>query len=189
MSSSHRPFHQKYRPTNLDELVAKKSQLLDFSLLLERVSKESSLLINELRPISKKEAESICSLKNSDKKTITNISQNNNTNMNDLVSINRGEEKYYTAIDPLSFKLKKNKINNLFTKSSNNVGNKFRSNYFYLESQATFSESLKFLNNLQNYKMTILPICFLTNIQNRSNIIQNEGVPLRNIYVFNYPNI
>ena len=73
----------------LDKLVAKKNQLLDFPLLLEQISKESSLFIDELRPISKKEAESICSLRNSDNKNIRNISQKNNTNMNDFVSINQ----------------------------------------------------------------------------------------------------
>ena len=171
----------------LDNLVAKKNQLLDFPLLLEQISKESSLFINELRPISKKEAESICSLRNSDNKNIRNISQKNNNNMNDFVSINRNVQDLYTAIDPRSFKIEKNNLNNIFTKSSNDIGKKFRSNYFYVESKGTFSESLKFLNKLQDYKMTILPTCFLTNIKNRSNFIQNEGTFLRNIFVFNYP--
>ena len=173
----------------LDNLVAKKNQLLDFPLLLEQVSKESSLIIDELRPISKKEAESICSLRNSDNKNIRNISQKNNTNMNDFVGINKNIQDLYTAIDPRSFKIKKNNLNNIFTKSSNDIGKKFRSNYFYVESQGTFSESLKFLNNLQDYKMTILPICFLTNIKNRSNFIQDKGAVLRTILVFNYPTI
>ena len=174
----------------LDNLVAKKNQLLDFPLLLEQISKESSLFINELRPISKKEAESICSLRNSDNKNIRNISQkNNNNNINDFVSINRNVQDLYTAIDPRSFKIKKNNLNNIFTKSSNDIGKKFRSNYFYVESQGTFSESLKFLNKLQDYKMTILPTCFLTNIKNRSNFIQDEGTSIRNIFVFNYPTI
>ncbi len=173
----------------LDNLVAKKNQLLDFPLLLEQISKESSLFINELRPISKKEAESICSLRNSDNKNIRNISQKNNNNMNDFVSTNRNVQDLYTAIDPRSFKIKKINLNNIFTNSSNDIGKKFRSNYFYVESQGTFSESLKFLNNLQDYKMTILPTCFLTNIKNRSNFIQDEGTSLRNIFVFNYPTI
>ena len=172
----------------LDNLVAKKNQLLDFPLLLEQISKESSLFINELRPISKKEAESICSLRNSDNKNIRNISQKNN-NMNDFVSINRNVQDLYTAIDPRSFKIKKINLNNIFTNSSNDIGKKFRSNYFYVESQGTFSQSLKFLNKLQDYKMTILPTCFLTNIKNRSNFIQDEGTSLRNIFVFNYPTI
>jgi len=172
----------------LDNLVAKKNQLLDFPLLLEQISKESSLFINELRPISKKEAESICSLRNSDNKNIRNISQKNN-NMNDFVSINRNVQDLYTAIDPRSFKIEKNNLENIFTKSSNDIGKKFRSNYFYVESQGTFSQSLKFLNKLQDYKMTILPTCFLTNIKNRSNFIQDEETSIRNIFVFNYPTI
>ena len=173
----------------LDNLVAKKNQLLDFPLLLEELSKESSLFINELRPISKKEAESICSLRNSDNKNKRNISQKNNNNMNDFVSINRNVQDLYTAIDPRSFKIEKNNLNNIFTKSSNDIGKNFRSNYFYVESQGTFSESLKFLNKLQDYKMTILPTCFLTNIKNRSNFIQDEETSIRNIFVFNYPTI
>ena len=172
----------------LDNLVAKKNQLLDFPLLLEQISKESSLFINELRPISKKEAESICSLRNSDNKNIRNISQKNN-NMNDFVSLNRNVQDLYTAIDPRSFKIEKNNLENIFTKSSNDIGKKFRSNYFYVESQGTFSQSLKFLNKLQDYKMTILPTCFLTNIKNRSNFIQDEETSIRNIFVFNYPTI
>ena len=141
-----------------------------------------------MRPISKKEAESICSLRNSDNKNIRNISQKNN-NMNDFVSINRNVQDLYTAIDPRSFKIEKNNLENIFTKSSNDIGKKFRSNYFYVESQGTFSQSLKFLNKLQDYKMTILPTCFLTNIKNRSNFIQDEETSIRNIFVFNYPTI
>ena len=179
----------KDKVLSLDKLVAKKNQLLDFPLLLEQISQESSLFIDELRPISKKEAESICSLRNSDKKNIRNISQKNNTNINDFISINQSVQDSYTAIDPRSFKINKNKLNSLFTKSSNDIGKKFRSNYFYVESQGTFSESLKFLNKLQDYRMTILPTCFLTNIKNRSNLIQDEGVFIRNIFVFNYPTI
>jgi len=132
---------------NLDNLVSQQADLIDFSVLLEKTSKNSNVFIKVIRPISEKEMKSICLLRNNnDGRTPRSFSEriinesNKNINNNNL------------AIDPSSFNVNKSRLNNLFIKSSENIGSIYRSNYFFLETESTFKDYLLFLKNLQNYK-------------------------------------
>ena len=92
------------------------------------------------------------------------------------------------AIDPSSFIVNKSRLNNLFIKSSENIGSIYRSNYFFLETESTFKDYLIFLRNLQNYKTTISSTCYLTNISRLTNKTnKNKGIILNTKFILNYP--
>ena len=167
---------------NLDNLVSEKSDITDFSILLEKTSKDSNVFIKVIRPISEKEMKSICFLrKNNDGRTPRIFSENiiNESNKNNNNNL---------AIDPSSFNLNKDRLNNIFIKSSENIGSLYRSNYFFLETESTFKDYLLFLRNLQNYKTTISSTCYLTNISRLTNKINNnKGIILNTKFILNYP--
>ena len=172
----------------IDDLVAVNSDLIDFPVLIEKTSKISNVLINEYRPVTKKEMESICFLRNNENRS-TRVSKNNqrmtSTNFNNFIS-----NKNTRAVDPLSFQVDKNRLNNLFKRSSSEIGQPFKSNYFFIEVQSTFKDSLIFLKNIQDYKLVFLPICSITNISNFRNLssnIKNNGTVLSTKFLFNYP--
>ena len=167
---------------SLDELVSKNSDLIDFSVLLEKTSKDSNVFIKVIRPISKNEMKSICLLRNDDEEIIqksfresTFNESNNNNNL---------------AVDPSSFIINKNRLDNLFSRSAENIGSLYRANYFFLETESTFKDYILFLKNLQNYKTTIMPTCYLTNISRLTNKTinnKNKGIILNTKFVINYP--
>jgi len=172
----------------IDELVAKNADLIDFPILIEKTSKISNVLINEYRPVTKQEMESICLLGNNDNR-ITKVSNNNqrisSTNFNNFIS-----NKNNIAVDPFSFKVDKKRLNNLFKRSFSEIGQPFKSNYFFIEVQSTFKDSLIFLKNMQDYKLVVLPICSITNISNFRNLssnVKNNGTVLSTKFLFNYP--
>ena len=172
----------------IDDLVAINSDLIDFPILIEKTSKISNVLINEFRPVTKKEMESICLLRNNENRS-TKVSKNNqrmsSTNFNNFIS-----NENTIAVDPLSFQVDKNRLNNLFKRSSSEIGQPFKSNYFFIEIQSTFKDSLIFLKNIQDYKLVVLPICSITNISNFRNLssnLKNNGTVLSTKFLFNYP--
>ena len=172
----------------MDDLVAKNSDLIDFPVLIQKTSKISNVLINEYRPVTKKEMESICFLRNNENRS-TRVSKNNqrmtSTNFNNFIS-----NKNTRAVDPLSFQVDKTRLNNLFKRSSSEIGQPFKSNYFFIEVQSTFKDSLNFLKNIQDYKLVVLPICSITNISNFRNLssnVKNNGTVLSTKFLFNYP--
>ena len=172
----------------MDNLVAKNADLIDFPILIEKTSKTSNVLINEYRPVSKQEMESICLLRNNENRR-ARFSKNNqiisSTNYNNFIS-----NKNNIAVNPLSFQVDKNRLNNLFERSSSEIGEPFKSNYFFIEIQSTFKDSLIFLKNIQDYKLVVLPICSITNISNFRNLssnLKNNGTVLSTKFLFNYP--
>ena len=172
----------------IDELVAKNADLIDFPILIEKTSKTSNVLINEYRPVSKQEMESICLLRNNENRR-ARFSKNNqiisSTNYNNFIS-----NKNNIAVDPFSFKVDKKRLNNLFKRSFSEIGQPFKSNYFFIEVQSTFKDSLIFLKNMQDYKLVVLPICSITNISNFRNLssnVKNNGTVLSTKFLFNYP--
>ena len=172
----------------IDNLVAKNSDLINFPVLIEKTSRMSNVLINEYRPVSKQEMDSICLLGNNDNRR-TKVS-NNNQGISSINFNNFASNKKNIAVDPSSFRVNKYKLNNLFKRSSSEIGQPFKSNYFYLEIKSTFKDSLIFLKNIQDYKSVILPICSITNIYNFRNIsnnIKNNGTVLNTKFLFNYP--
>ncbi len=168
---------------NLDNLVSQQADLIDFSVLLEKTSKNSNVFIKVIRPISEKEMKSICLLRNnSDGRTPRNFSERIINESNKNISNNN------LAIDPSSFNVNKSRLNNLFIKSSENIGSIYRSNYFFLETESTFKDYLLFLKNLQNYKTTISSTCYLTNISRLTNKTnKNKEVILNTKFILNYP--
>ena len=170
---------------NLDNLISKNSDLIDFSILLEKTSKDSNLFIKEIRPISEKEMQSICLLRNNDEV----INQESfNKRINNKSNFNKNNSNL--PIDPSDFILNSNRLDKLFIRPSNKIANLYNSNYFFIETESTFKNYLLFLKNLQNYKTTITLHCYLTNISrlkaNTINIDNKETI-INTKFILNYP--
>ena len=169
---------------NLDDLVSNHSDVIDFSILLEKTSKASNVFIKVIRPISEKEMKSICLLDNRNERK---SQRNFNQSINNTKSFN---ENNNLAIDPSSFIVNSNRLDDMFKRSKDNIGNLYKENYFFIETESTFKDYLLFLKKLQAFKTTIMTKCYLTNISRLTNqnfSFEDKGAILNTKFILNYP--
>ena len=162
---SKRKFDLMYE--NFIGLVAKKSDLILIPEILNDSSKRSGVEIIEFSPITSDDLNSCKSVSEED--LYDNFGDNFNSenfednfdmpiedmNLDDLdMDINESELKvkefFINGSEGISeFESLKESINEIF-----------ESNYFVINIRSDYLESLKFLKNLQEYKIAILPYCF-----------------------------
>ena len=71
-----------------------------------------------------------------------------------------GNESQSIPIDYKQFKPSKKRIRNIFSDPINEIDAQFTSNFYQINIEATYLNSLNFIRNLQDYKVSIIPICF-----------------------------
>ena len=169
---------------NLDNLVSNHSDVIDFSIILEKTSKASNVFIKAIRPISEKNMKSICLFgNNNERKSHRSFNQS----INNTTSF---KENNNLAIDPSSFIVNFNSLDDMFDKSIDDLGSQYKKNYFFIETESTFQDYLLFLKKLQAFKTTIMTKCYLTNISRLSNTTlsaNDKGVILNTKFILNYP--
>ena len=74
--------------------------------------------------------------------------------------------------------LLKKRLKNLFSFPINEIDAQFTSNFYQINLEATYLKSLDFIRNLQDYKVSIIPICFEPKglLLNRNSQISNSSV-------------
>jgi len=170
---------------NLDDLVSNNYDVMDFSVLLDKASKDSNVFIKIIRPISEKKMKSICLLtNNTERKTQSSF----NKRINNELNFNKNNDDL--AVEPSSFIVDINRLDKIFSKSTDNIGSLYKQNYFFIETESTFQDYLLFLKKLQSYKTTIMTNCYLTNISRSTNkniSIKNKETILNTKFILNYP--
>ena len=71
-----------------------------------------------------------------------------------------GNESQSIPIDYKQFKPSKKRLRNIFSDPINEIDAQFTSNFYQINIEATYLNSLNFIRNLQDYKVSIIPICF-----------------------------
>ena len=94
-----------------------------------------------------------------------------------------GNESQSIPIDYKQFKPSKKRLRNIFSDPINEIDAQFTSNFYQINIEATYLNSLNFIRNLQDYKVSIIPICFEPKglLLNRNSQISNSsGSRIRN---------
>ena len=162
---SKRKFDLMYE--NFIGLVAKKSDLILIPEILNDSSKRSGVEIIEFSPITSDDLNSCKSVSEED--LYDNFGDNfNSDNFEDNFDIpmeDMNVDDFGMDINESELKVKEFFINgsegiNEFESLKESINEIFESNYFVINIRSDYLESLKFLKNLQEYKIAILPYCF-----------------------------
>ena len=91
-------------------------------------------------------------------------------------------------IDYNQFKPSNKRLRNIFSIPVNEIDTNFTSNFYLLTLEATYLNSMKFIRNLQDYKVSIIPICFepkglLSNQNSQRNSFMSENKNKLNIRI------
>ena len=86
------------------------------------------------------------------------------------------KESQSIPIDHKQFKPSNKRLRNLFSLPINELDTQFTSNFYQINLEATYLKSLDFIRNLQDYKVSIIPICF-----EPKGLILNQNSQIRNL--------
>ena len=148
-------------------LVANKSDLVLIPEILNDSSKRSGVEIIEFSPITSDDLNSCKSVSEED--LYDNFGDNfNSENFEDNFDIPMEDmniDDFGMDINESELKVKEFFINGSegiseFESLKESINEIFESNYFVINIRSDYLESLKFLKNLQEYKIAILPYCF-----------------------------
>ena len=148
-------------------LVANKSDLVLIPEILNDSSKRSGVEIIEFSPITSDDLNSCKSVSEED--LYDNFGDNfNSENFEDNFDIpmeDMNVDNFGMDINESELKVKEFFINGSegiseFESLKESINEIFESNYFVINIRSDYLESLKFLKNLQEYKIAILPYCF-----------------------------
>ena len=148
-------------------LVANKSDLILIPEILNDSSKRSGVEIIEFSPITSDDLNSCKSVSEED--LYDNFGDNfNSENFEDNFDMpmeDMNVDDFGMDINESELKVKEFFINgnegiSEFESLKESINEIFESNYFVINIRSDYLESLKFLKNLQEYKIAILPYCF-----------------------------
>ena len=148
-------------------LVANKSDLVLIPEILNDSSKRSGVEIIEFSPITSDDLNSCKSVSEED--LYDNFGDNfNSDNFEDNFDMpmeDMNVDDFDIDINESELKVKEFFINGSegiseFESLKESINEIFESNYFVINIRSDYLESLKFLKNLQEYKIAILPYCF-----------------------------
>ena len=143
----------------------------------------------EIRPISKDSISCFYSDEqrgniNTFKRNLAKNNRSSSGNMFPELETNQSEkESQSIPIDYKQFKPSNKRLRNLFSLPINELDTQFTSNFYQINLEATYLKSLNFIRNLQDYKVSIIPVCFEPKglLLNRNSQISNSsGTRIRN---------
>ena len=165
----------------LKTYVINKNDLIKIPRLFNQSAQISNVKLIEIRPISKESISCVYSeqgVENINPMGKTNIS-NNSPNRNIFPELNINQDSKIDKsipIDHNQFKPSNKRLKDLFTKNIKDVDTQFKSNFYLLNLESSYLDSVDFIRNLQEYRISIIPVCF----EPRS-IISNQNSQLNNL--------
>ena len=171
----------KEKSDELNSYIVDKNGLINIPRLLNDSAVRAKINIMEIRPISKDSIS--CFYSDEQRGNINsfqrNLAKNNRStsgNMFPELEINQNENQSI-PIDYKQFKPSNKRLKNLFSLPINTIDSQFTSNFYQINLEATYLKSLDFIRNLQDYKVSIIPICFEPKglLLNRNSQISNSS--------------
>lgn len=149
----------------LTSYVIKKKDLIKIPRIFNQSAEISNVKLIEIRPISK---ESIsCVYVEGEMENINRMSKNNrrnnslNRNIFPELDINQNSKiDKSIPIDHNQFKPTNKRLKDLFIKNIKEVDSQFNSNFYLLNLESSYLDSIEFIRNLQDYRISIIPLCF-----------------------------
>ena len=179
----------KEKSDELNSYIIDKNSLINIPRLLNDSAIRAKINLIEIRPISKDSVSCFYSDEqrgniNSFQRNLTRNNQSTSGNIFPELEINQsGKEGQSIPIDYKQFKPSNKRLRNLFSLPINEIDAEFTSNFYQINLEATYLNSLNFIINLQDYKVSIIPICFEPKglLLNRNSQISNSsGTKIRN---------
>ena len=179
----------KEKSDELNSFIIDKNSLINIPRLLNDSAVSAKINLIEIRPISKDSASCFYSDEqggniNSSQRNLARNNQFTSENMFPELEINQSlKESQSIPIDPKQFKPSNKRLRNLFSFPINEIDTQFTSNFYQINLEATYLNSLNFIRNLQDYKVSIIPICFEPKglLLNRNSQRRNSsGAKIRN---------
>ena len=179
----------KEKSDELNSYIIDKNSLINIPRLLNDSAVRAKINLIEIRPISKDSVS--CFYSDEERRNIDpfqrNLTRNNPSTSGNIfpeLEINQsGIEPQSIPIDFKQFKPSNKRLKNLFSIPINEIDAQFTSNFYQINLEATYLKSLNFIRNLQDYKVSIIPICFEPKglLLNRNPQISNSsGTKIRN---------
>tara|TARA_Y100001978_G_C23665023_1_gene420758 strand:+ start:459 stop:1355 length:897 start_codon:yes stop_codon:yes gene_type:complete len=184
----------KEKSKELNSFVINKNNLIKIPRLLNDAAELAKINLIEIRPISKDSASCFSSDKERENSINTqrNLRRNNPSNSQNIfpeLEIQpKTKDKQFMPIDYNQFKPSNKRLRNIFSIPVNEIDTNFTSNFYLLTLEATYLNSMKFIRNLQDYKVSIIPICFepkglLSNQNSQRNSFMSENKNKLNIRI------
>ena len=179
----------KEKSDELNSFIIDKNSLINIPRLLNDSALRAKIDLIEIRPISKDSVSCFYSDEqrgniNSFQRNLTSNNPSTSENIFPELEINKSlKESQSIPIDPKQFKPSNKRLRNLFSIPINEIDTQFTSNFYQINLEATYLKSLNFIRNLQDYKVSIIPICFEPKglLLNRNSQISNSsGTRIRN---------
>tara|TARA_Y100001978_G_scaffold197923_1_gene209554 strand:+ start:174 stop:1073 length:900 start_codon:yes stop_codon:yes gene_type:complete len=173
----------KEKSDELNSFIIEKNSLINIPRLLNDSAVRAKINLMEIRPISK---DSISCFYSDEQRENINYFQRNlrRNNLSTSQSMfpemeikQSGKESQSTPIDHIQFKPSNKRLRNIFSIPINEIDAQFTSNFYQLNIEATYLKSLNFIKNLQDYRVSIIPICFEPKglLLNRNSQISNSS--------------
>ena len=171
----------KEKSDELNSYIVDKNGLINIPRLLNDSAVRAKVNIMEIRPISKDSISCFYSDEqrgniNSFQRDLAKNNRFTSGNMFPELEINQNENQSI-PIDYKQFKPSNKRLKNLFSLPINTIDSQFTSNFYQINLEATYLKSLDFIRNLQDYKVSIIPICFEPKglVLNRNSQISNSS--------------
>ncbi len=156
----------KEKSEELKSYIINKNSLINIPRLLNDSAKLAKINLIEIRPISKDSA--TCYYSDQERENINPIQRNlkmNNpsSSQNIFPELEINQEAIKSKSIPLDhnqFKPSNKRLRNIFSFPINEIDTQFTSNFYLLNLEANYFNALSYIRNLQNYKVSIIPICF-----------------------------
>lgn len=171
----------KEKTEELNSYIINKNSLINIPRLLNDSAKRAKINLVEIRPISKDSVS--CYYSDQQRENINSIQRNfkrNNTstakNIFPELEINQNaKDNQSIPINHQQFKPSNKRLRNIFSIPANQIDSQFNSNFYLLNLEASYLNSIDFIRNLQDYKVSIIPICF-----EPKGLILNQATQRRN---------
>ena len=155
----------KAKLKNLTSFVINKKNLIEIPRLFNDSAKRSNVNLIEIRPISKDSISCLYSEQELDNKNFSrgNIGNDNSIKKDFFTQSNTSQDSKIDNSVPINFeqfKSSNKSLKNIFARDIQDIDPQFRSNFFLLKLESNYLNSVDFIKNLQEYKISIIPICF-----------------------------
>ena len=149
----------------LNSLVINNEILINIPRLLNDSAERANINLTEIRPISKDQFS--CFYSEQQRENINPMRKNNNNrssiNQNlfpELESNQNNSKNQSIPINYEKFKPSNQRLKSLFSVPVEDIDPLFSSHFYLVNLESSYLDSLDFIKNLQQYKVSIIPVCF-----------------------------
>ena len=168
----------EFHKNEISRLLIDKNSLILIPRILDEAAKRSNISLIEIKPIQRNDI--FCFYSDENRLNIKReLNQEKNRPKNINYKMNSGAKDANQLIDFKKSKVSNKKLNNLFTKESNQISKKFNSNFYQLTLNGYYLDSLTFMKLIQEYNVIIYPVCFEPKSRFSTNVLNRESKLIR----------